>query len=173
MICPQCGGAINEGDAFCTACGYRADRTPQMQQPSQCPMPTMQPGPFQTPASSVVPGSKMLNVCSILYIILGALSIVTSLAIAALVHGTFTTAGILLLIIVDGGAIVSGIIGLKLCTRPSAAVFFIVVGIAYIPLYVLFLGFGGGLSLGLGIIVLAILYIVGGTKLRKAVRRPA
>jgi hypothetical protein len=164
MFCPQCGGTVKEGDAFCEACGFRTGNAQQMQQPFP-----MQSGNFQTPAFAM-PGSKMLKVCSILYIILGALSIIASLAIAASVHGTFTTAGILILIFVDGGAVVIGIIGLRLCTRPSAAAFFIAAGIIFIPLYVLFLAFGGGASLGLGIIVLAILYIVGGAKLQKSAR---
>ncbi len=167
MICPQCGRPVNEGDSFCIACGCRVGGAPPMPPPGPYQMPPMPP--FQMPAP-VMPGSKLLKVSSILFIILGALSIVVSLAMAAGKTGMFTTAGILLLVFFDGGATVSGIIGLRLCTRPSAAAFFITVGIVFIPLYVLFLAYGGGASLGLGIIALAILYIVGGAKLRKAVR---
>ncbi len=169
MICPQCGGTVNEGNAFCMICGQRLESAPQMQQPVQYQSPPVYQGPMQ-PSAAAISGSKMLKVCSILFIIIGALSIIVSLATAASLHGTFTTAGILLLVFVDGGAVVCGVIGLMLCKRASAAVYFIVVGSLFIPLYVLFLGYGGGASLGLGIIVLAILYIIGGAKLHKAVR---
>jgi len=168
MICPYCGKTAGDNDAFCIACGNRLTDLP-MQQPGQYQIPPAQA--VQTRAAvPVLPGSKMLQVCSILYIIIGALSIIISLATAASVNGTFTTMGIILLILVDGGAVVSGAIGLALCKRPSAAIFFIVIGIAYIPLWVLFLAYSGGVSLGLGFVVLAILYIVGGVKLRKSVQ---
>jgi hypothetical protein len=166
MICPQCGKTVDDSDAFCMACGSRLPDV-QMQQQGQPQMSPVQQVQLREMAPTL-PGSKMLRVCSILYIIIGALSIIVSLAAAASVHGTFTTIGIILLIFVDGGAIVSGIIGLALCKRPSAAAFFIAVGIAFIPLWVVFLAYGGGASLGMGVIVLAILYIVGGAQLGKS-----
>ncbi len=156
MVCPKCGAVLNEGDAFCSTCGFRFDEAAQP--------PPVVPAPLPL----VIPGSKMIKVCGILFIVFSALSIAVSLVLAASMNGIINTVGILFLIIVDGGALAIGIIGVLKCRCPNFGLFFILAGSIYIPLQLTFIILLANGSLGIGGLVLGILYIVGGVRLRKA-----
>lgn len=155
MVCPKCGASLNDGDVFCSVCGFQLDGAAQ-------PPATVQTLP------AVIPGSKMLKVCSILFIVFAGLSIVVSLIIVAAAGGYINAVGIIFLIVVDGGAIAIGIVGLRKYKDPAAGLFFIIAGSIFIPLQILFVGLLANGSIGLGGLVLGILFIVGGAKLRKA-----
>lgn len=129
--------------------------------------------PQAQPQAGVLPGSKMLKVCSILFIIIAALSLVISFAATAALGGRLTTAAVIFLILVDGAAIAMGIIGLRKYASPPFGLFFIISGSVLIFLEILFMALIPGSMIGLGGIVLSILFIVGGAQLKKAVQPTA
>ncbi len=161
MVCPKCGSQVSETDIFCNVCGQRLDGTIQYQQ-----VPPVQP------VSGILPGSKMIRVSGILFIIIAAFSVILTFAMAGAVRGTLQPVSLVMMLLVNGFAIAMGIVGVLRHSVPSFGLFFIISGSVLIFLGILFIALAGGF-MGLGGIVLSILYIVGGAKLRKAAQAPA
>ncbi len=191
MYCSKCGAETGEGSKFCSKCGAPMSdgaaqpaypQTPaQPYQPYQ-PNQTYQPyQPYQNyqpyqPYYAVVPGSKMLKVTGILFIISGCLSILFQLVFISSYDVRMDAGAVIGLILGCLAPITVGIIGVKKHDDTSAARFFIIAGSVMIPFMIICvvlmsLGmYAPGYEItnfpGLPSIVLPILYIVGGSKNR-------
>lgn len=180
-FCKACGASLNQTPQSPPQ-PPPSYQQPPTQQPSYQP-PTFQQPPYQQPPyqqpyqQSYRPSYKpqtaitMLKVVSILFIIGGSLSVILSIiALAALgsygLMGSYGVAAVgaaalVLGLIGSGGELVIGILGLKKCADPSAAMFFIVTGfilcgINFLSL-VMYFQVGSLLSF-----LLPVLYVVGG-----------
>lgn len=136
------------------------------------------------------PGSQMLKVCSILFIVFGAIAAVASLiiflvavvftgAVASVTDSSVATAisgvfilGSLLLVVASAAELVVGIIGVKKSPDPKQFNFFIVSGIILCVLELVSMISNFSVFSLIGF-VLPVLYIIGGFQNKNAVAAPA
>lgn len=189
MFCIKCGTENSADSLFCIACGERLAASPAPQptyaQPVQ-PQPNpayqpYQPQPYQ--AYYAVAGSKLLRVSSILFIVSGSLSLLFEILMIAAYHINLDAGAIIGLLIACSAPIAVGIIGVRRFRDPSAGLFFIISGAVMLPLMIICVALmSGGMHAsgyvisnfpGIASIVLPILFIVGGAKLKGYANRIA
>lgn len=170
MFCMKCGQPLSDDANFCGSCGTRVNTTMQAY-PSTSPT-------FSSANSAPItaPGQKMLKVVSILFIIGAALTfifiILSFVGMASLLRfGGGFAAGLMALSLVGCIALlVAGIIGLKKCGNPQAAMFFIVSGFILCG-YNLINTIISFQVVGLVGLTLPILFIVGGFMNKKTLEK--
>lgn len=183
MFCTKCGAGNSVDSRFCIKCGAQLTAGPAAQPaytqtPAQFrPYQAYQPQPYQSYYQAQFnPGSKMLKVASVLFIIAGALSAVFEPLLIMGYEIEVSAAAVIGLIVACLAPIIAGIVGLRKYRDPSARSFFIIAGSVMIPLMItciVLMSTGMYSSYyeitnypGLASIVLPILFIVGGVRLR-------